>query len=95
MKAKQPKKRKGPKSLNYVTKKKELERIDNENMKLMNRIGNYTFLLSTHTDIPLYITLLLNLILSLSYISELLTLNPLYFRSDLPGSLNIGILVLF
>lgn len=52
MKAKQPKKRKGPKSLNYVTKKKELERIDNENMKLMNRIGNYTFLLSTHTDIP-------------------------------------------
>jgi len=95
MKAKQPKKRKGPKSLNYVTKKKELERIDNENMKLMNRIGNYTFLLSTHTDIPLYITLLLNLILSLSYISELLILNPLYFRSDLPSSLNIGILVLF
>ena len=95
MKAKQPKKRKGPKSLNYVTKKKELERIDNENMKLMNRIGNYTFLFPLTLTSPFYITLLLNLILNLSYISELLILNPLYFRSDLPGSLNIGILVLF
>ena len=40
MRAKKMPKRVGPKSLNYVTKKKELERIDNENYKLMNRIVN-------------------------------------------------------
>ena len=47
MKAKIRKKRIGPKSLNYVTKKKELERIDQENMKLMNRIVNQNAMLNT------------------------------------------------
>lgn len=47
MKAKQRKRRVGPKSLNYVTKRRELERIDNENMKLMKRIVNQNAMLST------------------------------------------------
>lgn len=47
MKHKQPKKRMGPKSLNHVTKKRELERIDNENMKLMHRIVNQNPMLNT------------------------------------------------
>ena len=48
MNHKQPKKkRKGPKSLNYVTKKREMERIDQENMKLMNRIVNQNAMLNT------------------------------------------------
>ena len=47
MKAKQPKRKTGPKSLNYVTKKKELERIDRENMKLMNRIVNQQAMLNS------------------------------------------------
>lgn len=46
MKARVPR-RVGPKSLNYVTKKKELERIDNENIKLMNRIVNQNAMLNT------------------------------------------------
>lgn len=47
MKAKVVRKRMGPKSLNYVTKKRELERIDNENLKLMNRIVNQSPMLNT------------------------------------------------
>lgn len=48
MKHVQPKKKRaGPKSLNFVTKKKELERIDTENMKLMNRIVNQNPMLNT------------------------------------------------
>lgn len=47
MKAKQTKKRIGPKSLNYVTKKREMERIDHENLKLMNRIVNQNPMLNT------------------------------------------------
>lgn len=47
MKHRLPKTRKGPKSLNQVKKKKELERIDQENMKLMNRIVNQNAMLNT------------------------------------------------
>ena len=47
MNAKKPKRRMGPKSLNYVTKRKELARIDEENSKLMKRILNQNPILST------------------------------------------------
>jgi hypothetical protein len=47
MQHKLPSKRGGPKSLNYVAKKRELERIDNENMKLMNRIVTQNPMLNT------------------------------------------------
>lgn len=44
---KKPKRRVGPKSLNYVTKRKELARIDEENSKLMKRILNQNPIMST------------------------------------------------
>jgi len=36
-----------PKSLNHVAKKKELQRIDEENIKMMNRIVNQASTVST------------------------------------------------
>lgn len=47
MRARKVKRRAGPKSLNYVTKRKELARIDEENSKLMKRILNQNAMLST------------------------------------------------
>jgi hypothetical protein len=47
MKAKKLKRKTGPKSLNYVTKRKELARIDEENSKLMKRILNQNPIMST------------------------------------------------
>lgn len=40
-------KKKGPKSMNYLNKKKELQRIDRENMKMMNRIIQQGAILNT------------------------------------------------
>lgn len=37
----------GPKSLNYLNKKRELQRIDQENIKMMNRIVNQGSILNT------------------------------------------------